>query len=320
MTAKHFAPEFLDEIRARQPLTEIIGRHVRLSRRGREHVGFCPFHNEKTPSFTVSEDKGFFHCFGCGAHGDVFGFVMRADNLPFREAVERLAGDGSRNRGPGDGAPFPPFHAEPAVGDGRNSALALQIWREAQPAAGSKVEVYLRARAVTLPVPGSLKFHPTLTFTPTGTAFPAMVAGVQDINGKLVAIHRTYLLPDGSAKAPLSSPKMALGPLGRGAVRLGPVEPAIGMAEGIESALSAMQLFDITVWSALGSRMAAVELPNEVLEIQVFADNGAAGGGAAERAAETFIRQGRRVALRFPPPEFGDWNDALAAMLREACP
>ncbi len=86
-----FPPQFLDEIRARHALADIIGRRVRLVRRGREHVGLCPFHNEKTPSFTVSEDKGFFHCFGCGAHGDVIGFAMRADNLTFPEAVERLA-------------------------------------------------------------------------------------------------------------------------------------------------------------------------------------------------------------------------------------
>ena len=86
-----FSPQFLDEIRARLPLAEVIGKRVRLVRRGREHVALCPFHNEKTPSFTVSEDKGFFHCFGCGAHGDVIGFAMRAENLSFPEAVERLA-------------------------------------------------------------------------------------------------------------------------------------------------------------------------------------------------------------------------------------
>lgn len=87
-----FPPQFLDEIRARVPLAEVIGRRTRLIRRGREHVALCPFHNEKTPSFTVSEEKGFFHCFGCGAHGDVIGFVMRDEGLNFPEAVEKLAG------------------------------------------------------------------------------------------------------------------------------------------------------------------------------------------------------------------------------------
>jgi DNA primase len=75
------------------PLAGIVGRRVKLTRRGREHSGLCPFHNEKTPSFTVSEDKGFYHCFGCGAHGDVIGFIMRMEGLSFPEAVERLAGD-----------------------------------------------------------------------------------------------------------------------------------------------------------------------------------------------------------------------------------
>ena len=88
-----FTPQFLDEIRARVPLSDVIGRRVRLIRKGREHSALCPFHNEKTPSFTVSDDKGFFHCFGCGAHGDVIGFIMRDEGLAFPEAVEKLAGE-----------------------------------------------------------------------------------------------------------------------------------------------------------------------------------------------------------------------------------
>src|SRR5690606_2439716 len=86
-----FPPQFLDELRNRLSIAEVIQKRVRLQRRGREFTGLCPFHNEKTPSFTVSEEKGFFHCFGCGAHGDVVGFVMRAEGLSFPEAVERLA-------------------------------------------------------------------------------------------------------------------------------------------------------------------------------------------------------------------------------------
>jgi DNA primase len=88
-----FPPEFLDELRARLSLADVIGRRVRLAKKGREWTGLCPFHNEKSPSFFVNEDKGFFHCFGCGAHGDVIGFSMRAGNLAFPEAVEALAGE-----------------------------------------------------------------------------------------------------------------------------------------------------------------------------------------------------------------------------------
>jgi len=86
-----FTPQFLDELRQRLSLVQVISRKVKLTRRGREQTGLCPFHAEKSPSFTVNDDKGFFHCFGCGAHGDVIGFVMRSDGLSFPETVERLA-------------------------------------------------------------------------------------------------------------------------------------------------------------------------------------------------------------------------------------
>ncbi len=86
-----FPPSFLDELRARLPLSELIGKRMRLVRAGREFKGCCPFHKEKTPSFTVNDEKQFYHCFGCGAHGDAIGFVMQNDNLSFPEAVETLA-------------------------------------------------------------------------------------------------------------------------------------------------------------------------------------------------------------------------------------
>ncbi len=84
-------PRFMDELRTRLTLSDIIGRKVRLTRAGREFKGCCPFHTEKTPSFYVNDDKQFYHCFGCGAHGDVIGFAMQHDNQSFIEAVETLA-------------------------------------------------------------------------------------------------------------------------------------------------------------------------------------------------------------------------------------
>lgn len=86
-----FPPAFLDELRLRVPLSELIGKRVKLTRAGREFKGCCPFHNEKTPSFYVNDEKQFYHCFGCGAHGDIIGFTMRHDNLSFPEAIETLA-------------------------------------------------------------------------------------------------------------------------------------------------------------------------------------------------------------------------------------
>ena len=84
---------FIDELRGRLTLSEIIGRRVKLTRAGREFKACCPFHGEKTPSFYVNDEKGFFHCFGCGAHGDAVSFRMRHDNVAFMEAVESLAGE-----------------------------------------------------------------------------------------------------------------------------------------------------------------------------------------------------------------------------------
>ncbi|MYG50943.1 MAG: DNA primase [Rhodospirillaceae bacterium] len=85
-------PQFLDELRSRVPVSDVVGKRVKLARKGREFTGLCPFHSEKTPSFTVNDDKAFYHCFGCGAHGDVIRFVTETEGLTFPEAVGKLAG------------------------------------------------------------------------------------------------------------------------------------------------------------------------------------------------------------------------------------
>ncbi|HLB80644.1 MAG TPA: DNA primase [Dongiaceae bacterium] len=142
-----FPAQFLDELRNRLSIAEVVGRRVRLQKRGREHVGLCPFHNEKTPSFTVSEEKGFFHCFGCGAHGDVVGFVMRADGLAFPEAVERLAEQA--------GLPVPASSPEERGRAQRQATLhavneAAATWFERQlRGAGGRVALdYLKGRGI----------------------------------------------------------------------------------------------------------------------------------------------------------------------------
>jgi DNA primase len=83
--------EFIDDLVARADVVEIIGRRVQLKKAGREYKACCPFHDEKSPSFTVSPNKGFYHCFGCGAHGTALGFLMEFDHMSFVEAVESLA-------------------------------------------------------------------------------------------------------------------------------------------------------------------------------------------------------------------------------------
>ena len=86
-----FGSQLIDEIKTRIKVSDIVSKKVKLSPRGREFVGLSPFSNEKTPSFTVSDEKGFYHCFSSGEHGSVFGFVMKTENLSFVEAVKKLA-------------------------------------------------------------------------------------------------------------------------------------------------------------------------------------------------------------------------------------
>jgi DNA primase len=88
-----FSDSFLDEIRSRLPVSQVVSRRVPLKRAGREWKGLSPFNREKTPSFTVNDQKGFYHCFSSGKHGDVFTFLMETEGLSFPEAVERLAGE-----------------------------------------------------------------------------------------------------------------------------------------------------------------------------------------------------------------------------------
>ena len=83
---------FIDELIARADIVEVIGLRVPLKKAGREYKACCPFHGEKTPSFWVSPDKQFYHCFGCGAHGTVLRFLMEHDRMAFPEAVEELDG------------------------------------------------------------------------------------------------------------------------------------------------------------------------------------------------------------------------------------
>src|SRR5882757_575638 len=86
-----FTPQFLEELRARLPVSEVVGRRVKLKKAGREFKGLSPFQQEKSPSFTVNDQKGFYHCFSSQKHGNIFDFLMETEGVTFPEAVERLA-------------------------------------------------------------------------------------------------------------------------------------------------------------------------------------------------------------------------------------
>lgn len=105
-----FPPGFLEQLRSRVDLAGLVGKRVALKRQGKSLVGLCPFHDERTPSFHIVEEKGFYHCFGCGAHGDAISFVMHTEGLEFPQAVKSLASlaglslpEESRSQAPGEG-------------------------------------------------------------------------------------------------------------------------------------------------------------------------------------------------------------------------
>ena len=107
--------KFIEELRSRVSVADVVAERVKLTRKGREYLGLCPFHNEKTPSFTVNEAKGFYHCFGCGAHGDIIKFEMEANNLPFMDALEKLSHKA--------GIPLPKFSREHSAEQEKRQSL-----------------------------------------------------------------------------------------------------------------------------------------------------------------------------------------------------
>ena len=276
---------------------------------GRWHGSYgtarCPAHEDRTPSFSVRDGGGntlltYCHA-GCSpeavwASFQDRGLVERAEDRPRKRSPQR------RRRSP----------CKPISESSPNQNHALEIWRAARSALGTPIEAYLRHRGITIPVPPTLRYHPGVRYERSGLLLPCMVAAVQAPDRSVTAIHRTFVRDDGKGKAGVEKPKMALGPFGAGAVRLGPVEPALGLAEGIETGLSAMQLFDILVWCSLSaSRLDRLGLPPEILELHLFGDRGGPGVEAVERAVKAYQAQGRRVVVRLPPESYGDWNDAL---------
>src|SRR5262249_10211749 len=152
---------------------------------------------------------------------------------------------------------------------------------------GTAGERYLRHRGITVPAPPSLRYAPSLVHGPTGLRLPAIIAAIEVPQGAVSAIQRVFIRPDGLGKADVASPKLSLGPLGHGAVRLAPASEVMGLCEGWETGLSALQLHGLPTWSSLGaSRMQRVWLPEIVRKVVIFADNDLVGHEAAERTAQ----------------------------------
>jgi hypothetical protein len=195
----------------------------------------------------------------------------------------------------------------------KRARQAERLWNEAQPIAGTVAAYYLRDRAITCDLPRTLRFHPACWHAPTAKQCPVLVALVE--GGDAFAVHRTYLLPDGSGKAAIEPAKMMLGAVAGGAVRLTDGPGGLVVAEGIETALSlACGLLSgpATIWAALStSGMQALRLPDTPDRLTIAPDGDPAGKSAAHALAERATALGWQVSL-LPAPDGRDWNDILA--------
>jgi putative DNA primase/helicase len=182
---------------------------------------------------------------------------------------------------------------------------------------GTAGETYLAGRGLRVPDTPDLLFHRDLTYWDTRTGYPALVAIVRNVAGERIAIHRTYLAPDGLGKADVPKSRMMLGPVAGGTVRLGTIgeHGVVGLGEGIETALSVMQACPaLPVWAALSSgNVEQIVLPPEVTRVVLLADHDGEGVGlkVAERAATRFHAEGRGVWIAHPPDAGDDFNDLL---------
>ena len=253
----------------------------------------CPAHDDSSPSLSVrlGDTAILFHCFAGCTVAEVMKALQRL-RLHDRSAVAMPAAKAKRDMG----------------------ALAVRLWKASLPIAGTLGESYLRARGLSGPFPKALRFNPS-TILGSGAAkrvMPAMVAAVENDLG-VVAVQRTFLDPDDVLRKPIAKPKVSLGLLGTAAIRLAPPTEELGLAEGIEDALTAMEWFGTPTWALGGvERLALVAIPERVKRVIVYGDRGRAAERLLEKAREHLTANGRELISRVPDIH-DDWNDAWRA-------
>lgn len=154
---------FIDELLSRVDIAEVVGERVQLRRSGSNQMGLCPFHGEKTPSFTVSTDKQFYHCFGCGAHGTAIRFLMEYDRLDFREAVAQLAAIAGMEIPEAARDSAPPPEQDSLYQTLQQAAEAYRQWLRDHPQADRAI-TYLRQRGLS----GEIAKQYSIGFAPPG--------------------------------------------------------------------------------------------------------------------------------------------------------
>ncbi len=204
-----------------------------------------------------------------------------------------------------------------------SSEAVRRLWRMTQPLISSVAETYLRRRGITdLRGTANLRFHPNCYWRPEGDgltqAWPAMIAAVTDINGRITGAHRTWLARDGSGKASVDPPRKAMGYLLGHAVRFGDTQDVMAAGEGIETILSLRQILPtMPMVSALSAgHLAAVLFPPHLRRLYIVRDNDPAGDGARDSLVDRAIKAGiEAITLS---PVLGDFNDDLTARALDA--
>ena len=264
--------------------------------RGSRGECLCPAHNDSSPSLSVrlGDTAILFHCFAGCTPVDVMKALERK-KLHDRTAVEMPDVKPKRDMG----------------------ALAVRLWKASVPIAGTLAEEYLLARGLSPPYSKALRFNPStiLGSGPTKRIMPAMIAAAENDMG-VAAVQRTFLDPEDVLRKPIPKPKVSLGLIGTAAIRLAPATDELGLAEGIEDALSAMEWFGTPTWALGGvERLAFVAIPEKVRRVIVYADRGRAAERLLEKARDHLTANGRELIPRLPP-HHDDWNDAWRARLQ----
>ncbi len=259
-------------------------------------------------------------------HGDLLDVIRESCGLvDFKDVAEEARSFLSLPKP----EPDPQPRSRPGSAPAGSPEASRRLFAMAQPIAGTIVEMHLRSRAITaLHETGSLRFHPRCYYRPDGhgptETWPAMVAAVTDLSGVQTGAHRTWLLPDGSDKAPVDTPRRAMGDLLGHGVRFGKVDDVLAAGEGIETVLSARSgLPRMPMMAALSAaHLIAILFPASLRRLYVVRDSDPAGDGARDGLVERAKSVGIEAVVL--SPVLGDFNedlrqhgiDALRAALR----
>lgn len=288
-----YPPQFLDRIRQHFRLSEVIGRRLTIRKAGREYHALCPFHNEKSPSFTINDEKAFYHCFGCGAHGDVINFVKEYEGLSWQQSVESLAQEA--------GLELPKFTPEMREKLDRAEVLFGTVekssqWfsQKLQETTGAEARSYLERRGVTpdaiatfrigyapdtreglksyllsLNIPlRDIEEVGLLSQPEAGTSYDKfrgrIIFPIRDISGRVVGFGGRLMAEMGNAPKYLNSPQTALFDKGRLLYNADLARIAVGRSGG--SLLVAEGYMDVIALHQAGFAASVAPLGTAVTE------------------------------------------------------